>query len=158
MTVTHAAAAATTPPKQKAVHYTSLQNQPIEFNTIDQIKNKINLIYHVPSYFPLDSDTLISNLMYKAAAPIKRARSSNSGNGIKNNTLDESVHGLILTQREKDHLETLAQSCIYVETKHEMSTFEICDIFREYGDFKATKETENGFWVHLDLKEDEETI
>ena len=38
-----------------------------------------------------------------------------------------------------------------------MSTFEICDLFREYGNFKATKEYATGFWVHLEL-EDEETI
>lgn len=94
--------------------------------------------------------------MYKAA-PAKRARSSscvNSGKAIVN-TVDESIHGLILTDTEKNHLEALAQSCIYVETKHEINTLELCDIFREFGDFKTARKTEHGFWVHLDLQEGE---
>mmetsp|Transcript_5220 Transcript_5220/g.6962 ORF Transcript_5220/g.6962 Transcript_5220/m.6962 type:complete len:159 (-) Transcript_5220:248-724(-) len=50
-----------TPTKGKrgrAVHYTALQNQPIEICMLDMIKNKLNLIVHVPSYLPLDSDSL----------------------------------------------------------------------------------------------------
>mmetsp|Transcript_3926 Transcript_3926/g.4669 ORF Transcript_3926/g.4669 Transcript_3926/m.4669 type:complete len:159 (-) Transcript_3926:498-974(-) len=42
----------------RAVHYTALQNQPIEICMLDMIKNKLNLIVHVPSYLPLDSDSL----------------------------------------------------------------------------------------------------
>ena len=61
--------------KKKSVHFSSLQNRPIEMSCIDSIKNKLNLVLNVPSYFPLDSDLIQTHLMYRSI-PIKKAKST----------------------------------------------------------------------------------
>ena len=50
----------------KLVHYTKLQHQPIELSYLEGCRNRVNLITAVPTYFPLDSDRLQENLMYKS--------------------------------------------------------------------------------------------
>jgi len=42
---------------------------------LENVRNKVNLIVFVPTFFPLESDSLQANIMY-SATPIKRARSS----------------------------------------------------------------------------------
>jgi hypothetical protein len=121
---------------------------------IESVRNKINLFYFVPSYMALDSDLLQANLMLKAP-PMKRVKSSVSS---ASNPPDEVIHGLILTQKEKDHLVALERSCVYIETKSEMNLHELCDVLREYGTIKIIKEHSTGYWAQLLDMEDELTI
>ena len=57
------------------MHFLALRNNPVELSVLDHIKNKLNLVLNVPSYFPLDSDEVLAHLMYQAP-PMKKARSS----------------------------------------------------------------------------------
>ena len=42
---------------------------------LDNVRNKLNLVQAVPTYWPLESDSIKSNLMYRAPAN-KKARSA----------------------------------------------------------------------------------
>ena len=57
------------------MHYSALQNHPISLSFANNVKNKINLVAAVPTYMPLESDSIKSNMCYRTPAT-KRARSA----------------------------------------------------------------------------------
>ena len=56
------------------------------------------------------------------------------------------MYGLYLTEREKEHLAELSYSTVFIETKREITTFEVVNLLREYGYIRVLKEHETGFW------------
>lgn len=66
--------------------------------------------------------------------------------------------GLILTELEKKHLADLAHSCIFIETKKELSTLEVIEMIRDFGSIRVIKEVSMGFWCIFNDISNEQTI
>jgi len=63
---------------------------------------------------------------------------------------------LILTEREKQHLTEMERSCVFLETRKEMSTFDVIDLMREFGNVRVSKISPDGFWCQfVDIAADE---
>ena len=125
------------------------------------MRNKLALRSVVPTFCALDSDLLQANFMYHTPAPLKRARSSASTSQLISTTgirvatggkalPDEAIYGLILTKHEKEWLNSLANTVVYIETKKDMAIYEMAEMMAEYGNFVTVKDRTCGFWCHLD--------
>lgn len=158
--------------KTKSVHYSTLQNHPISLAFVGNVRNKINLVASVPSYMPLESDSIKSNLLYRTPA-MKRARSatrtpakkpsstaSKAQKSITNCPEEDSaqLYGLHLTAREVEHLAELRHSTIFIETKSELTSFDMVETLREHGYIRVVKEHETGFWCSFSDITNEESI
>ena len=54
-----------------------MQNHPIKLSVLENVRNKINLVAAVPTYMPLESDMIKSNILYRAKI-LKKARSASN--------------------------------------------------------------------------------
>ena len=124
----------------------------------------MNLVATVPSYSPLESDEIKSNILYKAPK-LKKSRSATNSVVKKKaaTTLQTSdaaaqLYGLYLTEREIEHLTELSHSTVFVRTKNEITVFEVVERLREYGFIKVNKEHETAFWCTFSDITNEESI
>ena len=124
----------------------------------------MNLVATVPSYSPLESDEIKSNILYKAPK-LKKSRSATNSVVKKKaaTTLQPSdaaaqLYGLYLTEREIEHLTELSHSTVFVRTKNEITVFEVVERLREYGFIKVNKEHETAFWCTFSDITNEESI
>ena len=68
------------------------------------------------------------------------------------------LYGLILTERERNHISVLEQSCIFIEMKNlslgnerELTTLDMILLLKDFGHVKVTREHSHGFWcIFLD--------
>ena len=74
------------------------------------------------------------------------------------NDSEAQEFGLILTDAERAHLQELERSCIFIETKKEMSTFDLIELLRVFGCVKIVKIRPTGFWCNFVDIEPEESV
>ena len=111
----------------------------------------MNLVSHIPSYFPLESDKL-------SAFPLKKAKSS--PNKTKKSGLqltDEETFGLYLTENEQNYLSDLATSTVMVVTKKDDVTVHMMvEMLRDFDSFiRVVKERKNAFYCRFSDISDE---
>ena len=79
--------------------------------------------------------------------------------GETTGTDDEAqLFGLILTPREKEHIADLGLTCMYIETKKAITSFDMVEMLREYGFIRVMKEHETGFWCSFSDISNEDSI
>ena len=68
------------------------------------------------------------------------------------------LYGLYLTEREKEHLNELSHSTIFIRTKSQITVFEVVERLREYGFIRVMKEHETAFWCTFSDITNEDSI
>ena len=68
------------------------------------------------------------------------------------------MYGLHLTEREKEHLAELRSTTLFIESKNDLTVYEMVELLREYGYIRVIKEHETGFWCSFSDITNEEAI